>query len=347
MTEIPLDISYKLRLRRLFWSMGYFSPLEVKLAAYAFKFGEQKRYDISDIDVMGIRFEKDLQQNIIIGDCKSGSESSINRIFWLKGVMDFFEAARGYFVQPTISDHTKQVASKLNINLLTADNFALIENEMGIGALKLFLFDIETYKRAESLWGLDIKKGDKPTNNQLALKEIYSYLDYTFWIVEDYRNIFTIIDRATDLQRFYQEFQEEKISLLQMGGFILSTDRKNFVYQAREYMFGGMIELRERELLFRKISELVKQKLTVEPTYYNELLELVNRLVKFAIYSKDIPRYLEIVLYEYVLNDSQLTFDNIFKDYSVDTLKLTKDIAVFLCNVSGIDRKFFDKLLTL
>lgn len=361
MPEVDKDAIFKLRFKRYLWNMGYFCPIEVKLSAYAIKYGSHIRYDITDIDVAGIRFDNDLSHAVVIGDCKTGVESSVNRIFWLKGVMDFFGANRGYFVKPKINDNAKQVASKLNISLLSEENLTLIEKEANLESLRFSIFDVDTYNKVRSLWGINLGKDQKPNESQLKLKEIYHYLEYIFWVTDDYRNINSIIEKLTEIKRYYLGYSQEKIkfliyyaailfslSLLKMGGFIISRDRKNFVPQAREYLFGGMLLLREREGLIRAISKLTGKGLKLEPDYYSDLLELVNRLVKFSSRSKDIPRYLEIVLYEYVLNKSKLKLEDIFKSqYSIDTLKLVKDIVLFLCDVAEIDKKAFEELLEL
>ena len=355
------DLSYKLRLKRYMWTMGYFCPLEVSLSAYVIKYGKRKRYDLTDIDVLGIRFDNDLQHTIIIGDCKSGSESSSNRIFWLKGVMDFFSANRGYFVKPSITNSSRQLASRLNICLLAEKNLRLLEEEMGLKSLNLSIFDSSIYEKARNLWGIALKKGETPTKAQLEMKEIYQYFEYNFWIVDEYRNIQSIIEKMSGIPKYSFDYDIKKVkflvyygtimlslSLLKMGGFIISRDRNNFVTQAREYLFGGSLLLKERETLFKAVSEIAKEKLTLEPNYYNELLELVNRLIKFATYSKEIPAYLEIVLYEYILAETYRPLEEIFRSkYSIDSLKLSKDVAIFLCDVTEIDKRVFNELLNL
>lgn len=362
MTGINLDVEYKLLLKKYLWHMGYFCPIEIKLSTYVFKYGFPRRYDITDIDVMGIRFDSDLLENSVIGECKTGKEETVDRVFSLKGVMDFFSASRGYLVQKFVTSHAKHVGTKLNISLLSEANLKLREKELKLDSIDFYLFNVDTYRKMNSLWGLNLPRGQKPNKNQLIMKSIYDYFGYNFWIVEDYRNIFSIIDKVSITKEYYTEYSKEKIkfllyyatimltlSLLRMGGFVISRDRENFVPQIREYLFGGILLLKDRETLLKEVSKLIKKKVPLEPPYYNELLELSNRLVKFSHYSKDIPRYLEIVLSEYVLNRSSKKLEQIFGNgYSLDTLKLAKDIAIFLCDSAGVDAKiFFGKLLEI
>ncbi|GCE16767.1 hypothetical protein [Dictyobacter kobayashii] len=80
------DSYLKLRIRRILWSQGYHCPLEVDLSHFDYEDKEQtlKRNPLTDIDVLGVRFEPDLRIKTIIVDCKSGRESEPNRIFWLR-----------------------------------------------------------------------------------------------------------------------------------------------------------------------------------------------------------------------------------------------------------------------
>jgi hypothetical protein len=64
--------------------------------------------------VLGIRFDQLFVQHRIVGDCKSGKTvSDIGRVFWLKGVKEYFGADLGYYIRPQIDMHARAIAQML------------------------------------------------------------------------------------------------------------------------------------------------------------------------------------------------------------------------------------------
>ena len=87
--EDDRDLSLKLRFRRILFSQGYWCPIEVELSQYE-QFGKSvKRYSLTDLDVLGIRYDHLFTRLVVVGDCKSGKNvSDISRLFWIKGVSE-------------------------------------------------------------------------------------------------------------------------------------------------------------------------------------------------------------------------------------------------------------------
>src|SRR5262245_30532523 len=114
------DAPLKLRLRRILWAQGYHCPLEVDVSHYEYEEAGRllKRTSYTDVDVLGIRFEPDLRRTIILADCKSGRVPEPSRIFWLRGLMDFFRADEGIFVKPILHPQARALAPRLGIRVL-------------------------------------------------------------------------------------------------------------------------------------------------------------------------------------------------------------------------------------
>ena len=55
----------------------------------------------------------------------------------------------------------------------------------------------------------------------------------------------------------------------------------------------AMLALRERERFFALLSQYTGEKHTLEPSYFGNLLELINTLVTHPREAADVPRYLE------------------------------------------------------
>ena len=93
------DVGMKLRLSRLLWKMGYFVRREVPVSTYSPGEYSAKRVEITDIDVLGSRWDEDLALDRIVCECKSGTRPKpLDRCFWLRGVMHYFGARKGYLI---------------------------------------------------------------------------------------------------------------------------------------------------------------------------------------------------------------------------------------------------------
>ena len=76
------DLNLKLRLKRILFQMGYYSPIEVELSQYDDTGLELKRTSLTDLDVLGIKFDPALISHKVVGDCKTGKGvSDLNRLF--------------------------------------------------------------------------------------------------------------------------------------------------------------------------------------------------------------------------------------------------------------------------
>ena len=80
-----LDLALKLRLRRILFSQGYWCPIEVELSHYDNLGTTVKRSSLTDLDVLGIRYDRLFASHKIVGDCKTGRNvSDANRLFWIR-----------------------------------------------------------------------------------------------------------------------------------------------------------------------------------------------------------------------------------------------------------------------
>jgi len=353
------DLNLKLRARRLLWSMGYYCPLEVDLTHYDYPDTKLKRWSLTDIDVLGIKFENDLSFKTIIVDCKGGDESSPNRIFWLRGVMDFFGADEGYFIKKQIHEHGRSIAPRLRIRTIDSRGLEKLEQQLSLDKIKLDLMDEKKFLENRSLWGIVVPKNGKPTPDQLKVKKVYQYLQYLYWFIEEYRNIQNIIDRfqlvaniLTPLEKrdkylVYVGFIRFSLSLLKTANVVVSKNILEVPEQVKQYVFGGPFFLREREHFIEMLNKISEKKIGLEPAYFNDLLEIINRLVKYSQFAKHVPRYLEAVMLEHFLG-SKTSLQEIFgNDYSVDSIVLSKQIGELFLKATGLNNTFLSELMSL
>ena len=127
-------------------------------------------------------------QHRIVGDCKSGKTvSDIGRVFWLKGVKEYFGADLGYYIRPQIDAHARAIAPRLGLRTLNEGELSALEKTTRAESLQLPIADIGIYASLDELWGIRVAEGEKPSTEQLRLKAVYSYLSYRYWSTESGR----------------------------------------------------------------------------------------------------------------------------------------------------------------
>lgn len=133
------DLLLKLRFKRILFALGYYSPLEVELSHYGDDgAGRHKRASLTDLDVLGIKFDPVLTVHRVVADCKSGRQvSDPNRLFWLRGVSDYFGANDAYFLRPTVGDHARAVAPKLGLRVLDEAELRSLEINLGVDQIPI------------------------------------------------------------------------------------------------------------------------------------------------------------------------------------------------------------------
>lgn len=352
------DAPLKVRAARFLWHLGYVCPMEVAVSANEVSYGELKRSSLTDIDVLGIKFDKDLSWHTVIADCKSGRESASSRLFWMRGVMQFFSAERGYLVMPKIGDETREMALRLAISLLDEDNLSRYERDKHLAKVK-WITDA-SYTAYKNLWGYRGVKVKPLTQEEQALRRFYAFFSYRYWYQAEYLNVLQAVtifrdaagsvDKQSDQRRAkvaaYSGLMLFAVALLKMCGSVMATKSDEIHNEMRRYIFGGAARAIERAREMKVLGEVAGQKLKLEPDYYDALLELANRLITFSDYSAEMPRYAQMILSWNILGDNKGTLaESLGELFEADTVKLLKDTAEFLCTASGFDVSAFEELM--
>jgi hypothetical protein len=121
------DAGQKDLLYRHFRAQGWFVLVEVPVATRG-SAGAVERL-VTDIDVLALRPTPELTWEIVVGDCKTKrSESPANRALWVRALMEYVTASRGYMLLKRDSgriepDH-KLMADQLGVTLLEEQEFA-------------------------------------------------------------------------------------------------------------------------------------------------------------------------------------------------------------------------------
>lgn len=127
------DLGLKVVSRRLLWRMGYTTRLDVKLRGVRGP-GRPDRADersqrgagpesFTDLDVLGLGLAGGSRLYSAIVDCKTSQARSTERMFWVRGVADFFASDDAYMVrEAVVTEAARQLATRLGITALTSDD---------------------------------------------------------------------------------------------------------------------------------------------------------------------------------------------------------------------------------
>lgn len=358
--RLDQDLELKLRFKRVLFLQGYYSPLEVELSHYS-EVEPRSRRGLTDLDVLGIKFDAVLTPHKVVGDCKSGNVSDPNRLFWLRGVSDYFGANVAYFLRPQIGIHARAIAPKLGLRTIDENELQQLEANLEVENLVIPLASPKFYIAKAELWGIDVPKGQKPSENQLKKKELYQYLSYTFWYVDAHRNLFMLVDRCQkiadllspddprDVQLAYSALERFALCLMEVGDFVYSRGLGETPKHMRAYLYGGPVALREREQLYEALQKLRLPGLEkqLDPEYLPEIIELIHRVINHPYSAAKILQYLEAI-YDWCVLLGEKDLSEVFDNYlDIGSIVLSRDICITFYNLTGFNENLFKKLLSL
>ena len=302
------DLNLKLRFKRILFQMGYYSPIEVELSQYNDTGLELKRTSLTDLDVLGIKFDPALILYKVVGDCKSGKGvSDPNRLFWLRGVLDYFGANTAYYLRPRIGREARAIAPKLGIRTLDEKDLQIVERNLNVESIPIPIHDLSFYSQQRQLWGISVLKGAKPTPNQLELKNTYAYLAYNYWYIDQHRNPFLLVAHFQRIAHLLSPLDPRDVFLahigvqrfahciLEMASNIQARGTDNIPQNARVYLYGGTLALRDRQEFFKLLNRLTGANEPLDPPFLNDIIEFTNRIINNPTAASDVLRYLEAI----------------------------------------------------
>ena len=354
------DLHLKLRFKRILFALGYYSPLEVELSHYGDDGkGRHKRASLTDLDVLGIKVDPVLTVHRVVADCKSGKVSDPNRLFWLRGVSDYFGANDAYFLRPVIGDHARAIAPKLGLRALDEKELRALELNLRVDDIPIPLADPDFYEMRNSLWGISVQKGQDITSDQLLRKGVYAYLTYLYWYIDPHRNLFNLISRVSkvahllrnnnkeDVLLAYAALQRFVLCLIEIGAYVYSRGISEIHQNVRNYIFGGPLGIKEREQLFKLVEQLTGHKEELDPNYLSEVVELLNRFIKNPVEASNVLLYMDAT-YDWceLMGNTDLT--GVFgMSTNTGSIVLARDACICFARATGLREDLFPGLMSL
>jgi hypothetical protein len=348
------DLGLKAQIRQLFWGMGFSTRVDVPMRAYvppARSRTSQGLEEYTDLDVLAVGMSPDFRVEVVVADCKTPPKRAIERMFWLRGLADFFGAEHAYLVRAgDVPAAVRQLAGRLNISVVAPGDLALLQRGHVSAADGLEpLFDperIAAYRQA--LTTLDKR-----------LAPMLEYRQFDYWVYDEHLNLQQAVAHLSQVRRALKPENPIHCALFADIGWLYSLSLARAVQHIRrahvadidgalqEYLFGGQLGLREKQRVAQILHDVAGRKgkvgmSAVLPPYYGALLELLTRLVHEPQSLMPILRYAEW-LTETTAAKRATSPTKVFGDrYNVVAGKLLTDICGFLVAAADLQPGFRD-----
>lgn len=356
------------RVAKIALHQGYFCRKRVSLRSLFFP----DRVDVTDIDVLGIRFDTNFNRFTSFWECKAGQQDKpLDRILWLLGMGQYFGANVKTIVRPIISDRVKAFAK--NVGVSAWDEMVLATQE------KLFS---ETPISGSNDPEKYFKRGNENyriIRNSKSLKKVYWFFNSGFWFeTPDARlkKTLTAIEMCeAELRNSKPEIAQVARDLL-LEGMILSSiavlDFAGYLYTWQQGDLKKRVDLsltsglgspeERKEIVAAAISyaEAVKgvkvskqNELPLEippPNYALHLVDLLERFYERPNIAIQVPRFLEIVVYDFLLREkeqSDLLLSTAFPEKIEMLKKMSSNVVTFLSRGIGFPPSEIESVLKI
>jgi hypothetical protein len=343
------DLEIKLRYMRLLWKMGYFTRKNIPVSQIDSLGANNK--DFTDIDVLGIIFDNELNWHMVIADCKSGYAKNAERLFWISGVKRAVKANKAFFIRKQLDEiKYTELAQKLELTPLTIDQLLKLESTYKVNDA-LYFGPFCTEKDIGLPYINSLKKVDKRIEN---------YILKGYWISNTTEQIVTLISCCHQIIDFHLLDEKTRsfslsyiysllaISLLKFSQSVFYISESNKPIVIEQNLMGGFSQYIQRiklvssfyEFLVNEILVRYKERYPVSeeqfvkgitPEYIKYASDLVSRICDNPKAAKYLPQLLDLFTYEFLESETDLTDDfiEINKDDYGNIISIFKNFVSF------------------
>ncbi|ARV04157.1 MULTISPECIES: hypothetical protein [Enterococcus] len=355
------------RAKRLLFYMGYYAVHNILIKSSNDIIFEE----ITDLDVIGLKYTSDFRSNRVWVDCKSGRIKTMERLTWINGIKNYLNIDEVLFIA-TSKKAAVDYASQLDIQIFDQKIFAEVEKRFNINSDKWYgswnpevMLNISQEFKSIEISGIDIKK-------------IASFINADYWIYDSFTGLKKSITAIRQLAKIpYDVLEKDQKTayrwaiyqlIILLTDSILKVNREVFYLEKKkreEYinqkLIASDIPINRRNEIFESAAYLISQKLkssdpnlvtplnvNVSPPNYAEALNsVVERLINAPKYAEDILRTMDLLFMEFDLLEKPLDEDivnSLLPSYK-DNVFGIKIILHFVVGSTDIDKTLF-KLLS-
>lgn len=343
------DLDLKLMCKLLFTQMNYNSHFEIKLRTKSY-INSIKSHDISDIDVLGLRFNEDMTYYSVGAECKSGESNALEEFFKFLGIMDYYKLDKGYFIKSKIHQNTRQIAINKRFSCLTEAELRGILLGFGINLDKSLKIENVKFQRLTKALDFFKKKNEK----------LVDYISLDYWNKENWKNIHNLIhilgqsnpeiaESPNSFDKLIHYYVLEIFSIaclrnLSEAMVLNYSDIDNAIINS---LYGGAESLNEKRKIHDAVNLATKESKDFSPVWQSDFVSICSRLSQYTLASSKIPSLIQQIrenaFYDYKVSIEQ----KITRKYPDLTRKFTQDIAFFLSKHSNLSEKIFEDVMKL
>lgn len=315
------------------------------------------KQDITDIDVLGIKFTYPFEKQLIICDCKNKIRSKpYERIFWTKGLGTYVGANKEYIALPKVSSDIIAFAKKCEVRVISQSEMTQF-NDLSYG-----YFDYSYYSNffasidPKSKEGRQIDEYISILKREYLSNDPYTGLNRALLILNKIQNLdighkanqiifaeavsvvaYAILDICRDVFGMNSVEREEHITDRLTYGSSDSAYINSLIENITSYANQVVMEKIPKTYVKNNLIDNMK---IPAPHYSKNCIGLIERIYNNPDWYIDILNNIDFILYEFVLKNAK--FDNEkFAAYNKqhiveEKLKACKNILYFACSSSRI-----------
>lgn len=281
----------------------------------------------TDIDVLAVGFDRDLNRDVVVAECKSGRDAGLDRVFWLAGLARFVGANRAILVRRPTRWNITDFARDVGVEILSTERLNELEHSLGI---------------TDSYWpGVSdrpfFEKCMKQWNAILRTDELLTELSLTYAIEFRFRDPFPAINfhvhhlrgLVRRLNKTTHPEERQLISYLvaeaisQLCVFLMALasrtkdlnrgDRRKWITEGLTY---GDVDAGLAHKILRHAYKVAEQSLLQlgidrsrvgideqffrmpAPDYVGTVLDIVDRLISHSHHAAELPALMDLILME-------------------------------------------------
>lgn len=286
MSELERALKNEISVSNMYDQLGYFTRFHINIYPM-----DKTTKQLSDIDVLAIKYDESLFNNNIIIEVKEQS-NKFSDLFKLYGFKTYFGGYNSIFITEKIHPRTIPIAENLNINILTFKKLReLIKNREVI--------DVVQYEVKDGLKIFDCLEEVKTIDASLYWNYHYTWIERDpfkkFFIIQKMFELTTKYllsnPESDDLMWFRKElFIIGLITVIDISSKIISLDDEIIKsYVENQIMSVGIpieskISLKENmELIIKELKkagmELDIEEVDIHPKYLDDLVSLVSLVI--------------------------------------------------------------------
>jgi hypothetical protein len=343
-----LDLPIKLAVGAALATGNYYTRINVGLSATSSK----GLGDVTDIDVLGLKYDPAFNLEAIAVSCKSGSAKSLSaakEVFYLRGVLDYVRARTGVaaFLNKPVSPHLRDLGRRLNVLLLSGDEIESWRRTLTNGLPDPGYFKESAFEQYLTIWA-----------NNAVLTDLRTYLRSDYWFHLDFRNLQNVIGHLRKLSAklgprrdwldivVLDSAAHLSLTLFDLCHEIRMTGLTSIVDTTSAYLFGGTVSFKARKDLYARVQQLLASTGVLgaagptlpplEPMYTQALTELAIRFIERPHAAVVIPQVFQDSIWRRLGAPGMPSNDD---KNSLSAEKLAQDVLDFLDVATGANWK--------